>query len=184
MSPDPIPAFDPISRYNPVRQYNPLLHIVLYHPEIPYNAGNIGRSCVAVGAKLWMVEPLGFQINDYYLRRAGLDYWPLLEWELVASWEELCAKLPTARYWFLTKFATRSYMQVRYEPGDVLVFGSESSGLPPELGRENTERSLRIPMRTQMRSLNLSNTAAILMYEALRQWSASEPEHLAEWGLV
>ncbi|MDX1964490.1 MAG: tRNA (cytidine(34)-2'-O)-methyltransferase [Pirellulales bacterium] len=168
---------------NPTPQYQPILHVALYHPEIPYNTGNIGRSCVAVGAKLWLIEPLGFQINDYYLRRAGLDYWELLEWEIVPSWEALVQKLPAARYWLLTKYGTRHYTEVSYQPGDVLVFGSESSGLPPELVRERADSALRIPMRPEMRSLNLSNTAAILMYEALRQWSVEDTDSLPRMGI-
>ncbi len=91
--------------------YEPKLHIVLHHPEIPYNAGNIGRSCVAVGAKLWMVKPLGFEVTDYYLRRAGMDYWPLLEVEIVENWQELTMKLAGHRFWFFTKKATQLLYQ-------------------------------------------------------------------------
>jgi tRNA (cytidine/uridine-2'-O-)-methyltransferase len=153
--------------------YSPLLHVVLYHPEIPPNTGNIGRSCVAIGAKLWLVKPLGFQIDEKQLRRAGLDYWPHLEWEAVADWGELRAKLaaPLAagRAWLFTKTATRLYTDAAYEKGDILVFGSESSGLPPELLAQHAGSALRIPMRPQVRSLNLSATAAAAMYEAVRQ---------------
>lgn len=154
-------------------KYDPLLHVVLYQPEIPPNAGNIGRSCVAVGAKLWMVRPLGFRIGEKELRRAGLDYWPHLEWEVVENWAELTAKLagPIAagRMWLLTKTATRLYIDAAYQRGDVLVFGSESSGLPPELLAQHREQTLRVPMRPEVRSLNLSATAAVVMYEAVRQ---------------
>jgi len=154
-------------------KYEPLLHVVLYQPEIPPNTGNIGRSCVAVGAKLWLIKPLGFQINEKELRRAGLDYWPHLEWEAVENWGELAARLaePLAagRAWFFSKHATRLYTAANYQPGDLLVFGSESSGLPRELVARYPQQMLRVPMRPIVRSLNLSATAAAAMYEAVRQ---------------
>ena len=154
-------------------KYQPLLHVVLYQPEIPPNAGNIGRSCVAIGAKLWMVKPLGFRIDEKELRRAGLDYWPHLEWQAVENWDELAEKLaaPIAagRMWLLTKTATRPYTDAAYQKGDILLFGSESSGLPPELLEQYRGQTLRVPMRPQVRSLNLSATAAVVMYEAVRQ---------------
>ena len=150
--------------------YEPKLHIVLYAPEIPYNAGSVGRTCVAVGAKLWLVRPLGFQVDDYHLRRAGMDYWRQLEWEVVDDWSALEASLPTGRRWCFSKKATRSYLDVDYEPNDVIVFGNESSGLPDSLLSE-PDRCLRVPMRTAVRCLNLSNTVAIAAYEAMRQWS-------------
>ena len=157
-------------------KYDPLLHVVLYQPEIPPNAGNIGRSCVAVGAKLWMVRPLGFRIDEKELRRAGLDYWPHLEWEVVENWEDLAARhadvIAAGRMWLLTKTARRLYTDATYRRGDVLVFGSESSGLPPELLQQYREQSLRVPMRREVRSLNLSATAAVVMYEAVRQLAA------------
>src|SRR5207253_2420737 len=115
--------------------YEPLLHIVLYQPEIPPNTGNIGRTCVAIGAKLWLIEPLGFRINENQLRPAGIDCWPLLEWETVPDWPPLAARLAVplaaSRACFFTKTATRPYTDIRFEKGDILVFGSESSGLPP-----------------------------------------------------
>jgi tRNA (cytidine/uridine-2'-O-)-methyltransferase len=155
----------------------PCLHIVLYQPEIPYNTGSVGRTCVAVGAKLWLVRPLGFRIDDYYLRRAGLDYWEHLECEVVDDWAALTARLsieaPHASTWFFTKTASRQYTEVRFTPGDILVFGSESRGLPPSLLEVHTQSTLRIPIRSQVRSLNLSNTVAIAAYEALRQWDSS-----------
>src|SRR3954471_20125568 len=118
-------------------KYEPLLNVVLYQPEIPPNTGNIGRTCVAVGAKLWLVKPLGFQIDEKQLRRAGLDYWPHLEWEAVESWDELAVKLaePIARrrLWLFSKTATRVYTSAAFNKGDILVFGNESSGLPEEL---------------------------------------------------
>ena len=161
-------------------KYPPLLHVVLYQPEIPPNAGNIGRTCVAVGAKLWMIKPLGFRIDEKELRRAGLDYWPHLDYEVVENWDELSAKLAApmraGRIWLLTKTATQSYTTAKYEAGDVLVFGSESSGLPEELRTEYAAQTLRVPMRSQVRSLNLSATAALVMYEAVRQLGVSLDE--------
>jgi tRNA (cytidine/uridine-2'-O-)-methyltransferase len=150
--------------------YEPLLHVVLYQPEIPYNTGSVGRTCVAVGAKLWLVRPLGFRVDDYYLRRAGLDYWERLVWEAVDNWAALAAALPVRRRWLFTKKASRSYLDVSYQPGDVLVFGSESAGLPDHLLADHADGQLRIPIRSDVRSLNLSNSVAVAAYEALRQW--------------
>jgi tRNA (cytidine/uridine-2'-O-)-methyltransferase len=159
-------------------QYEPLLHVVLYQPEIPPNTGNIGRTCVAIGAKLWLVKPLGFQINEKELRRAGLDYWPYLEWETVENWGELTQRLadPIARrqIWLLTKRGEVSYTTAKFERGDILLFGCETSGLPDELLTQYADRTLRIPMRPQVRSLNLSSSAALVMYEAVRQLGAAE----------
>lgn len=154
-------------------QYQPVLHVVLHEPQIPPNTGNIGRTCVAAAAKLWLVKPLGFDVSEKARRRAGLDYWEHLEWEVVENWAELAGKLaaPLAagRAWFFSKKATRSYSDVAYRPGDVLVFGSETSGLPDELLEAHSSNTLRIPMREQVRSLNLSVAAGIAVYEALRQ---------------
>lgn len=154
-------------------RYEPRLHVVLFQPEIPPNTGNIGRTCVALGAKLWLVEPLGFEISEKQLRRAGLDYWQHLEWEAVKNWQALTTRLQgpfsQGRAWFFTKTAKRFYTDAKYARGDVLVFGSESSGLPAELLQANQATALRLPMRPQVRSLNLSATAAVAMYEAIRQ---------------
>jgi len=150
--------------------YEPLLHVVLYQPEIPYNTGSVGRTCVAVGAKLWLVRPLGFRIDDYHLRRAGMDYWERLAWEVVDDWDTLVAALGSARPWLFTKTAERSYLDVAYERGAVLAFGSESAGLPKSLLDANQDRQLRIPIRSEVRSLNLSNSVAVAAYEAVRQW--------------
>ncbi|MEX0937524.1 MAG: tRNA (cytidine(34)-2'-O)-methyltransferase [Pirellulales bacterium] len=154
--------------------YEPLLHIVLYQPEIPYNTGSVGRTCVAAGAKLWLVRPLGFRLDDYYLRRAGLDYWEHLDWEAVDDWETLFSRLPIERAWLLTKTASRAYTTVQFQQGDVCVFGCESQGLPRERLEAHADRTLRIPVRQEARSLNLSNSVAIVTYEALRQNSFGE----------
>ena len=151
-------------------KYEPRLHIVLHQPEIPHNTGSVGRTCVAAGAKLWLVRPLGFRVDDYYLRRAGLDYWEHLEWEVVDDWAALTSRLPSAEPYFFSKTASRPYTDVRFVPGDVMVFGSESQGLPASLLGSNRERALRVPIRPQVRSLNLSNTVAIATFEALRQF--------------
>ncbi len=149
--------------------YTPELHIVLFHPEIPHNTGSVGRTCVAAGAKLWLVRPLGFRLDDYYLRRAGLDYWQHLEWEAVDDWNALVERLGTRPFWYFTKTAERSYIDASFQTGDVLVFGAESEGLPPSLLEANLERQLRIPIRPQARSLNLSNAVGIVAFEARRQ---------------
>jgi tRNA (cytidine/uridine-2'-O-)-methyltransferase len=149
---------------------NPRLHVVLYTPEIPYNTGSVGRTCVAVGAKLWLVRPLGFRVDDYYLRRAGLDYWQYLDWQVVENWQELVAHLPAERHWYFTKKAERRYTEPAFGGGDVLVFGCESRGLPDELLAGRGPQCLRIPTRPEVRSLNLSNSVAIAAYEVQRQW--------------
>jgi tRNA (cytidine/uridine-2'-O-)-methyltransferase len=149
--------------------YEPVLHIVLHQPEIPYNTGSVGRTCVATGAKLWLVRPLGFRVDDYYLRRAGLDYWEHLVWQVVDNWAELQSNLGNHRQWLFTKKAERSYLDVTYQPRDVLIFGSESAGLPDELLTDHADTMLRIPTRSAVRSLNLSNAVAVASYEALRQ---------------
>ena len=151
-------------------KYEPRLHVVLYQPEIPHNTGSVGRTCVAAGAKLWLVRPLGFRLDDYYLRRAGLDYWEHLEWEAVDDWPALDERLPGPRRWFFTKTAAASYLDARFAEGDVLVFGNESQGLPRRMLDEDPNRALRIPIRAEARSLNLSNSVAIVVFEARRQW--------------
>jgi len=149
----------------------PNLHIVLYQPEIPHNTGSVGRTCVAVGAKLWLVRPLGFRLDDRRLHRAGLDYWQHLDWEVVDDWDTLCSRLGPRRFWFFSKTAAHGYSDVRFEPGDVLVFGSETQGLPQSLLQGNLERCLRIPMQPNARSLNLAVSVAVIAFEAKRQWT-------------
>ena len=150
--------------------YEPRLHIVLHQPEIPPNTGAVGRTCVALGAKLWLVRPLGFRIDEKTLRRAGLDYWEHLEWEVVDDWRALSERLPLDRAWYFTKTARHIHYDVTFGLGEVLVFGSETAGLPPSLLLQNADRTLRIPIRPQVRSLNLSNAVAVAAYEAQRQW--------------
>ena len=147
----------------------PLLNIVLYEPEIPHNAGAVGRTCVAVGAKLWLVRPLGFRVDDRQLRRAGLDYWQHLEWEAVDDWQALLERFPDAAPWYFSKTAKKPYTDARFRHGDVLVFGSESQGLPKSLLDTNRDRCLRIPIRAEARSLNLSVSVAVVAFEARRQ---------------
>jgi tRNA (cytidine/uridine-2'-O-)-methyltransferase len=145
------------------------LDIVLYQPEIAHNTGSVGRTCVGLGAKLWLVRPLGFQLDDRRLRRAGLDYWPSLDCEIVDDWDSLARRLDGRRFWFLTKTAERAYTEARFAPGDVLVFGSESRGLPRSLLAGRAEQCLRIPIRPAARSLNLSISVAVAAFEARRQ---------------
>ncbi len=152
--------------------YTPLLHIVLFQPEIPHNTGAIGRTCVAIEAKLWLVRPLGFRMDEKTLRRAGLDYWQHLDWETVDDWNEMTQRLPDAPIWFFSKSATTPYTDVQYAEGDALVFGSETQGLPQSLLDQDRQRALRIPIHSPVRSLNLSNAVAVAAYEALRQINA------------
>lgn len=152
-----------------------MLHIVLYQPEIPDNTGNVGRTCVALRAKLWLVRPLGFRLDDRHLRRAGLDYWQHLDWEAVDDWPSLLQRLPGCRPWFFSKRAARCYTDAAYAPNDVLVFGSESQGLPSTLLEQHPDRCLQIPMAEEARCLNLAVSVAVAAYEAHRQCT-----HLAE----
>lgn len=151
-------------------QAEPWLHVVLYQPEIPQNTGNIGRTCVALGAKLWLVRPIGFRLDASRLRRAGLDYWQDLDWEVVGGWDELCERLDTARMWLVTKFGAVNYADAQYSKGDIIVLGRESCGLPESLRETHPQdRQISLPMPGPVRSLNLSTTAGVVMYEAYRQ---------------
>ncbi len=143
---------------------------MLYQPEIPQNTGNVGRTCVAVGAKLWLIRPLGFRVDEKSLRRAGLDYWRHLDWEVVDNWAAATKALPARRPWFFSKTADRLYCDVQFQPGDTLVFGSEDAGLPPSLREQHADRLLRIPIRPPVRSLNLASSVAVVVFEAVRQW--------------
>ncbi|MBI1312164.1 tRNA (uridine(34)/cytosine(34)/5-carboxymethylaminomethyluridine(34)-2'-O)-methyltransferase TrmL [bacterium] len=148
----------------------PLLNVVLYHPEIPQNSGNIGRTCVAVGAKLWMIRPLGFSLEEKYLLRAGLDYWQFLDLEVVDSWSEIRDRLPDANAWYLTRFAERLVWDAPFRRGDILIFGCESQGLPESIKNEQPEHNIRLPTRPEVRSLNLASTVNTVVYEAVRQF--------------
>ncbi|MDO4583955.1 MAG: tRNA (cytidine(34)-2'-O)-methyltransferase [Planctomycetia bacterium] len=149
-----------------------LLNIVLFQPEIPHNTGAVGRTCVALSAKLWLVRPMAFQITDRNLKRAGLDYWQYLDWEMVDDWNALRERLPSLeRYFFFTKKATHSYLKKTYLPGDTLVFGSETKGIPDSFREKYPSQCVRIPIRPQVRSLNLSVSVGIAAYEAFRQIS-------------
>lgn len=147
----------------------PSFNVVLYEPEIPDNTGAVGRTCVALGAKLWLIGPLGFRIDHRRIRRAGLDYWEHLDWELVENFAELQTKLGEKRYWFLSKKAVQSYTGPEFRPDDVFVFGNESLGLPGSILENNAEKSLRIPICPEARSLNLSVSVAVVLFEARRQ---------------
>ncbi|MBQ8973039.1 MAG: tRNA (uridine(34)/cytosine(34)/5-carboxymethylaminomethyluridine(34)-2'-O)-methyltransferase TrmL [Clostridia bacterium] len=146
-----------------------MLHIVLYEPEIPQNTGNIARTCAATGAMLHLIEPLGFELSDKYLKRAGLDYWHLMRYEVHPNWEAFLKQYPRANLRYASTKAPRSYCEAAYGTDDFLVFGPETRGLPEKLLAEHYERCIRIPMRAEARSLNLSNSVAIVLYEALRQ---------------
>jgi len=145
-----------------------MLNIVLVEPEIPQNTGNIARTCAATGCRLHLVEPLGFEISDRTLKRAGLDYWHLVEVKRYPNWEAFCLENP-GRYFYLTTKAGQSYDEAKFEDDDYIVFGKETKGLPEELLKGDLEHCLRIPMIEDARSLNLSNAVAIVTYEALRQ---------------
>lgn len=144
------------------------MHIVLYQPEIPQNTGNIARTCAATGSTLHLIKPLGFSLEDKYLKRAGLDYWRMMEYQVHESFEELLQAWPDAHMHFLSTKAPRSYTEATYAPDDFLVFGCETRGLPESLLSRAYDRCVRIPMVPDARSLNLSNSVAIVLYEALR----------------
>ena len=146
-----------------------MLNIVLLEPEIPSNTGNIGRTCVAAGARLHLIDPLGFRLTESALKRAGMDYWEKLDVRRYVNWEDFLKKNPDARIFMSTTKAERSYTDVRYRDEDYLMFGKESAGIPEEILVEYRENCIRIPMGEEIRSLNLANSAAIVLYEALRQ---------------
>lgn len=145
------------------------LNIVLFEPEIPANTGNIGRTCAATGTKLHLIEPLGFRLNEKSIKRAGMDYWEDLDVERYINYQDFLDKNPDAKIYMATTKAKHVYTEVNYEPDCYLMFGKESAGIPEEILVEHPETSIRIPMIGDIRSLNLSNSAAIVLYEALRQ---------------
>ena len=148
--------------------YN-MLNIVLLEPEIPANTGNIGRTCCATGTKLHLIEPLGFQINEKALKRAGMDYWDKLDLAVYESYDDFCQKNPDAKIYYATTKAPNVYSEVNYEPDCFIMFGKESAGIPEKILVEHQDTCVRIPMNPEIRSLNLSNSVAIVLYEALRQ---------------
>ena len=160
-----------------------MLNIVLLEPELPLNTGNIGRTCAAAGTRLHLIEPLGFHLSDKWVKRAGLDYWDKVDLEVYVDLEDFFLRNPELsgagspdrrpgaepRLWFATTKARRVYTDVRYGPGDYIMFGKESAGIPEEILKQHEEQCVRIPMWGSIRSLNLANSAAIVLYEALRQ---------------
>ena len=153
-----------------------MFNIVLVEPEIPQNTGNIVRTCAATGCKLHLIRPLGFEVSDKYLKRAGLDYWHFVDISFYDSIEELFAKNPEGRFWFYSTKAARTHSDVCYREGDFLVFGKETKGLPEELLAQRYDEAVRIPMIGEIRSLNLSNSVAIAVYEGWRQLGFAEGE--------
>lgn len=145
------------------------MNIVLFQPEIPANTGNIGRTCVATDTKLHLIEPLGFRLNEKEIKRAGMDYWEHLDVTRYVNFEEFLEKNPNAKIWMATTKAKHVYTDVTYGPDDFIMFGKESAGIPEEILVEHEETCIRIPMLEKIRSLNLSNSVAIVLYEALRQ---------------
>lgn len=146
-----------------------MLNIVLHEPEMPANTGNIGRTCVAAGARLHLIEPLGFSINDKMVKRAGLDYWDKLDVTVYDDFNDFCEKNPGAKIYMATTKAHKTYTEVSYEPDCYIMFGKESAGIPEEILVDHEDTCVRIPMIGDIRSLNLSNSVAIVLYEALRQ---------------
>ncbi|MBO4845341.1 MAG: tRNA (uridine(34)/cytosine(34)/5-carboxymethylaminomethyluridine(34)-2'-O)-methyltransferase TrmL [Lachnospiraceae bacterium] len=145
------------------------MNIVLHQPEIPANTGNIGRTCVATGTNLHLIEPLGFRLGEKELKRAGMDYWDKLNVTRYMNYAEFLEKNPGAKVWMATTKAKKVYTDVEFSPDDYIMFGKESAGIPEEILVENEENCIRIPMLDSIRSLNLSNSVAIVLYEALRQ---------------
>lgn len=146
-----------------------MLNIVLHEPEMPANTGNIGRTCVAAGARLHLIEPLGFSINDKMVKRAGLDYWDKLDVTVYDDFNDFCERNPGAKIYMATTKAHKTYTEVSYEPDCYIMFGKESAGIPEEILVDHEDTCVRIPMIGDIRSLNLSNSVAIVLYEALRQ---------------
>ena len=154
------------------------MHIVLVEPEIPPNTGNVARLCAATRTTLHLIEPFGFKLDDKQLKRAGMDYWQHVTWHRWANWNAFSAQRPaSARLWFIESGGPKLYTDAKFAPDDYLVFGRETAGLPKDLLKQNREHWLRIPMfNAQSRSLNLSNCAALVLFEALRQQSFPNEE--------
>jgi len=146
-----------------------MINIVLHEPEIPANTGNIGRTCVATGTSLHLIDPLGFRLNEKEIKRAGMDYWDKLNVTRYVNFEEFRERHPDAKIWMATTKAKHVYTDVTFGPDDFIMFGKESAGIPEEILVDYEETCIRIPMLSDIRSLNLSNSVAIVLYEALRQ---------------
>ncbi|HIX78214.1 MAG TPA: tRNA (cytidine(34)-2'-O)-methyltransferase [Candidatus Fusicatenibacter merdavium] len=145
------------------------MNIVLFEPEIPSNTGNIGRTCVATGTRLHLIEPLGFRLNEKAIQRAGMDYWRDLDVTTYLNYEDFLAKNPGAKIYMATTKARQTYADVQYEEDCYIMFGKESAGIPEEILVKHPDTAIRIPMNESIRSLNLANSVAIVLYEALRQ---------------
>ena len=145
------------------------MHIVLLEPEIPQNAGNIARTCAVTNSVLHLIKPLGFSVEDKYLKRAGLDYWKLLDIRYYENFGDFCEKNPNAKIWMASTKARHIYADVTYGENDYIMFGKESAGIPEEILMAHEANTIRIPMLEAARSLNLSNSVAIIIYEAMRQ---------------
>lgn len=164
-----------------------MLNIVLYEPEIPANTGNIGRTCVAANVRLHLIEPLGFRLNEKNLKRAGMDYWDKLDVTTYIDYKEFLKRNPGAKIYMATTKAPKIYTEVRYEPDCYIMFGKESAGIPEEILVNHKDECIRIPMMGEIRSLNLGNSVAIVLYEALRQNDFTDMElsgklHRLEWN--
>lgn len=154
-----------------MKPYQNVLNIVLFEPEIPNNTGNIGRTCVGVGASLHLIEPLGFDVSDKQLKRSGLDYWPNLNWRIHADWDAFLKTLPAgARLFFIETGSNKTIYDQEFMPEDYLVFGKETTGLPKSIIEGNDARLLSLPMPGPIRSFNLANTVAVVTFEAVRQF--------------
>ena len=145
------------------------MNIILHQPEIPANTGNIGRTCVATGTGLHLIEPLGFRLDEKSIKRAGMDYWEHLDYKRYINFEDFKQQNPNAKIWMATTKAKHVYTDVEFGPDDFIMFGKESAGIPEEILVDYEETCIRIPMLSEIRSLNLSNSVAIVLYEALRQ---------------
>lgn len=152
------------------------MHIILHQPEIPANTGNIGRTCVATNTDLHLIEPLGFQLNEKQIKRAGMDYWDKLNVSRYMNFEEFKTTHPNAKIWMATTKAKQKYSDAQFGPDDYIMFGKESAGIPEEILVDYEKTCIRIPMGEDIRSLNLSNSVAIVLYEALRQQNFLELE--------
>lgn len=162
------------------------MNIVLLEPEMPANTGNIGRTCVATGTRLHLIEPMGFKINDKMLKRAGLDYWKDLDVTVYEDFEDFLHKNPKAKIYMATTKSPNLYSEVSYEPDCFIMFGKESAGIPEDILVKYQDTAIRIPMNEEIRSLNLSNSVAVILYEALRQNDFSHMQlqgklHHYEW---